>query len=194
MRFDPKILSLKERTDLKSISMEELHGIFKTYEMRTKQENSYVKEEAFKTSIRSNQKGKKQEKKHRSNSDVSEDDKEVANFVRRLNKGTNSMYRGKLPLICFNYDDIGHFYNKFPHKKKRNDEGDSKRRQTYKGKRTTKNFCKKILCTKEDISSSDEDEVSDSETERVIFMALEDSNKKYSEVEYEESEEEIEES
>jgi hypothetical protein len=59
VRFDPKILSLEERTDLKSISMDKLHGIFTTYEMRTKQENSDVKEEAFKTSNRSNQKGKK---------------------------------------------------------------------------------------------------------------------------------------
>jgi hypothetical protein len=80
-----------------------------------------------------------------------------------------------------------------PHKKKRNDEGDSKSRQTYKGKSTTKKFFKKILCTKEDISSSDEDEVSDSETERVLFMEVEDSDKEDSEVEYEEAEEEIEE-
>jgi hypothetical protein len=50
------------------------------------------------------------------------------------------------------------------HKKRRNYEGYSKGKQTYKGKRTTKKVFKKILCTKEDISSSDEDEVSDSET------------------------------
>jgi hypothetical protein len=48
--------------------------------------------------------------------------------------------------------------------RKRDDQGDSKSRQTYKGKRTTKKVLKKILCTKEDISSSDENEVSDSET------------------------------
>jgi hypothetical protein len=101
----------------------------------------------------------------------------VANFVKRLNKGTDDRYRGKLPLICFNCDGIGHFANKCPHKKKRNDEGYSKNKQTYKGKRTTKKVFKKILCTKEDISSSDEDEVSDSETERVLFMAVEDSDK-----------------
>jgi hypothetical protein len=86
------------------------------------------------------------------------------NFVRRLNKGTDGRYRGKLPLICFNCDDIGHFANKCAHKKNINDEGDSKGRQTYKGKRNTKKVFKKILCTKEDISSLDEDEVSDSET------------------------------
>jgi hypothetical protein len=33
MRFDPKISVLEERSDLNSISMDELHGIFTTYEM-----------------------------------------------------------------------------------------------------------------------------------------------------------------
>jgi hypothetical protein len=110
----------------------------------------------------------------------------VANFVKRLNKGTNGRHRGKLPLICFNCDGIGHFDNKCPHKKKINDEGYSKGRQTYKGKRITKKFFKKNFCTKEDISSSDEDEVSDSETGRVLFMEVEDSDKEYSKEEYEE--------
>jgi hypothetical protein len=193
MIFDPKISSLEEREDLNSISMDELHGICTTYEMRTEQENPYVKEATFKASKRSNQKGKKQEKKHSNNSDVSEYDEEVANFVRRLNKGTDGRYRGKLPLICFNYDGIGNFSNKCPHKKNRNDEGESKRIQAYKGKRYTKKVFKKNLCTKEDISSSDEDEVSDSEIERVLFVAVEDFDKEDSEVEYEKSEEEIEE-
>jgi hypothetical protein len=104
----------------------------------------------------------------------------MANFVRRLNKGTNDRYRCKLPLICFNCDGIGHFDNECPHKKRRNDEVYSDSKQTYKCKRTTKKVFKKILCTKEDISSSDEDEVTDSETKRVLFMALEDSDKEES--------------
>jgi hypothetical protein len=111
-----------------------------------------------------------------------------------LNKGTNDGYKGKFPLICFNGDDIGHFANKFPHnKKKRNDEYYSNSKQTYKCKRTTKKVFKKILCTKEDISSSHEDEGGDSETERVLFMAIEDSDKEGTEEEYEEAEEEFEE-
>ena len=84
---------------------------------------------------------------------------------------------GKLPLICFNCDGIGHFSNKCPHNKKRNDEGYLKGKQTYKGKITTNKVFKKNLYTKEDISSSDEDEVSDNETWRVLFMAVKDSNK-----------------
>jgi hypothetical protein len=49
------------------------------------------------------------------------------------------------------------------------------------------------LCIKEDISSSDEDEISDSETGRVLFMAVKDSDKEDSKEEYEEIEDEIEE-
>jgi hypothetical protein len=152
MRFNHKISALEERSDLDSISMDELHGIFIAYEMKTEQENPDVKEVAFKASKRSKQKKREQEE-YSSNSDASEDDEEVANFVKRLNKGTNGRYRGKLPLICFNCDGIGHFANKCPHKKKRNDEGYSKGKHAYKGKRTTKKVFKKILYTKEDISS-----------------------------------------
>jgi hypothetical protein len=43
MRFNPKISALEERSDLDSIIMEELHGIFTTYEMKTEQENPDVK-------------------------------------------------------------------------------------------------------------------------------------------------------
>ena len=53
MRFNPKISALEERLDLNSISMDELHGIFTTYEMRIEQENPYVKEATFKASKRS---------------------------------------------------------------------------------------------------------------------------------------------
>jgi hypothetical protein len=123
MTFDPKISALEERADLNSVSMDKLHEIFTAYEMRTEQENLDIKEAVFKASKRSKQKGKQKEKEHSSSSDVSEDDKEAVNFVRRFNKGTNDRYRGKFPLICFNCDGIGHLANKCLHKKKRNDEG-----------------------------------------------------------------------
>jgi hypothetical protein len=58
MRFDPKISTLEERKDLDSINMDELHGIFIAYEMRTEQENLDIKEAAFKASKRSKQKEK----------------------------------------------------------------------------------------------------------------------------------------
>jgi hypothetical protein len=106
-----------------------------------------------------------------------------------LKKGTNGRYKGKFTLIYFNCDGIGHFANKCPHKKnKRNGEDYSHRKQTYKGKITTKKVFKKSLCTKEDISSSDQDEVSDSETGRVTFMEVEDSDKEDIKEEYDEAE------
>jgi len=43
MIFDPKIPALEERADLDSISMDELHGNFTSYEMRTEQKNPYIK-------------------------------------------------------------------------------------------------------------------------------------------------------
>ena len=78
MRFNPKISSLEERSDLDSISMDELHGIFIAYEMRTEQENPDVKEEGFKESKRSKQKKKEQEE-YSSSNDVSEDEKKWPN-------------------------------------------------------------------------------------------------------------------
>jgi hypothetical protein len=59
MRFDLKISTLEEREYINSINMDELHGIFTTYEMRTEQENPDIKEATFKASKRSKQKGKK---------------------------------------------------------------------------------------------------------------------------------------
>jgi hypothetical protein len=56
------------------------------------------------------------EKSDNSSSDILEEDEKVSNFVRRLKKGTDK-YRGKLPLVCFNCDGIGHFDNKCPHNK-----------------------------------------------------------------------------
>jgi hypothetical protein len=62
MRFDPNISALEERTYMDSITMDELHGIFIAYEMRTEQENPFTKEIAFKASNKSKQKGKKKAK------------------------------------------------------------------------------------------------------------------------------------
>jgi hypothetical protein len=69
MRFDPKISSLEERADLDSISMDKLHGIFTTYEMRIEQENPYIKEAAFKAFKRSKKNGN--QKEHRNNNEFS---------------------------------------------------------------------------------------------------------------------------
>lgn len=50
MRFDSKIFAIEERSDLDTITMDELHGILTSYEMRTEQEDTSGKEAAFKAS------------------------------------------------------------------------------------------------------------------------------------------------
>jgi len=87
MRFDPKISSLEEREDLDTLSMDKLHGILIAYEMRTEQDNPSKKGESFKAS-KNIRKNKKMSKSSFSCSDDSDEDEEITNFVRRLNKGT----------------------------------------------------------------------------------------------------------
>ena len=68
MRFDSKISTIEERSDMYTMTVDELHGILTTYEMRTKQEHPSGKEAAFKSS---NQKvtSKQKQKLEYSNND-----------------------------------------------------------------------------------------------------------------------------
>ena len=50
MRFDSKISAIEERSDLNTMTVDELHGTLIAYEMRTKQEDRVGKEAAFKVS------------------------------------------------------------------------------------------------------------------------------------------------
>jgi hypothetical protein len=170
--------------------MDELHGILTAYEMRTNQENPVMKEAAFKASKKIKKKDKHKAKSDYSCNDDSEEDDEVSHFVRKLKKGT-SKYKGKLPLICFNCDGIGHFANKCPYKKKKRNEEENdpkKKKKIQKSRRNKKKFFKKSLCTKEDSFSLDENEVSGNDTERVLFVEIEDSDEKGSKEENQEEE------
>jgi hypothetical protein len=97
------------------MTMDELQGKLTSYEMRIEQDNTATKEATFKASKRKNKKEKQKPKLDCSYSDDSKGDEEVANFVKRMKKGTGK-YKGMLPLICFNCDGVGHFSNKFPYK------------------------------------------------------------------------------
>jgi uncharacterized coiled-coil protein SlyX len=48
MRFDSRISIIEERSDLNTMTMDELHGTLTTYEMRIEQEDPTGKEAAFK--------------------------------------------------------------------------------------------------------------------------------------------------
>ena len=86
MRFDPKISTLEEREDHVTLSMDELHGIFTAYEMRTNLENLVTKEAYFKASKKKRKKLKQNSKTSCSCIDYSNEYVEMDNFVRKLQK------------------------------------------------------------------------------------------------------------
>jgi hypothetical protein len=156
--------------------MDELYGIFMANEIRTKQENPSKKEESKKK----NKKRTPESKPNCSCSDDSDEDEQIDNFVRKLKRGIGK-YKGMLPLKKFNCGKIGHFENKFPYAKKSDsdeEEYPKKENKYQKGirKGDKRKVFKKNLYSREDISSYDEDDESDSDSERVFFMATE--NKK----------------
>jgi hypothetical protein len=176
MIFHLKISALEERTYLDSLSMDELHGIFTTYEMMIEQENQIMKETVFKASKKMKKQNKKKSKLDCSHNDDLEEDEEVVNFVRKLKRG-NEKYKGMFALKFFNCDGIGHFSSKLPYTKiKGSDEEEDpkKKKKNQKGdKRKNKNkFFNKIFYSKEDKSSSEKDDDSDNNSKRVLFMVV----------------------
>lgn len=116
MRFDAKVSTIEEMNDLDRLTMDELYGILKTYEMRTEKEKSLKREATFKAS-------KKTKNKEPESSDSSNDefDTKKSHFVRKIKKGFGK-YKGKLPFKCFNCCEIGHFAAKCPLVKSYNDD------------------------------------------------------------------------
>ena len=92
MKYDSKVSTLEEWDDLEHMILDELHGIFTAYEMRTWQYGISKKDEDIKIQSK----------------DL---DDEEALFIRKLERGTRK-YQGNLPLKCFNYGRMGHFSKK----------------------------------------------------------------------------------
>jgi hypothetical protein len=143
------------------LTLDKLLGTLTTYEMRITKGNSTKREAYFKVD-------------KNTDSDIDEIE---ANFVRRLKKGSG-IYKGKLPLKCFNCGKIGHFKSKCPPKikdKTYDNEEKHKHKKLYK----ENNFKKKSLCVNNDDDPSD-DESSDSSIEDkindIILIDLEDIN------------------
>ena len=111
LRYDAKVSVIEESWDLTKLTMDELHGILTTYEMRTHTENEQpkIREVTFKSSKKTRNKGHKEEQR----CDDEWDEKEEANFVRKLKRGTKK-YTGKLPFKCLNCARIEHYAKKCP--------------------------------------------------------------------------------
>jgi hypothetical protein len=100
-RFNSKVSTIEEITDLKVLTLEQLLGTLTSYEMRIAKGKYTTREASFKA-------------EKNTESDIDEIE---ANFVRRLTKGSGK-YKSKLPFKCFNCGKIGHFSSKYPHKRK----------------------------------------------------------------------------
>jgi len=165
-RFDSKISAIEEAKDLDTLKMDELHGILTTYEMR-KGGPSY-KDAAFKAS-----KSKKGKERNEC-SDESDVESKLAQFVRKLKRG--SKLKGKYPLIYFKCCKIGHYAAKCPHKHDSDDEGSSKRMAHKKKGFNKKNFFSKQDEFDEDefmvIKNKSDEESHHDESQEALFMAL----------------------
>ena len=74
MRFDFKISAIEERSDLDTMTMDELHGTLIAYEMRIEQEDTAGKEATFK--VTNKRRTSKQKPKSEYNSDDDDFDNE----------------------------------------------------------------------------------------------------------------------
>jgi hypothetical protein len=148
-KFNPKVSTIEELNDLKTMSIDQLLGTLTAYEMRISKDKSISREASF---------------KENKNIDSELDDIE-AKFVRRLNKGSRK-YQGKLSFKCFNCGKIDHFASKCPHWKKDQNFDDEKK---YKFKKYSK---KKSLCANNDNSSEDIDSDSSCEDKVNDFILM----------------------
>ena len=158
MKHDWKLSTLEERDDLDLMTVDELHGIFITYETRTWQNGPSRKEATFKVS----KEPKKYETPFKNHSENLDDEESL--FIKKLERGIGK-YKGKLPLKCFNCGRIENFASKCPYPKQDSCDEREASKKFKKGKIENKkkfNEKKRILYTMED--SEDENTSGGEET------------------------------
>ncbi|XP_059064161.1 uncharacterized protein LOC131856399 [Cryptomeria japonica] len=143
-KYDSKLSAIEELKELNTLTMNDLHGILISYEMRACSDETIHKESAFKV-----------EKKN----------KETQKGVRKI--------QGQTTFKCFNYGKLGHFSANCPldDSDKENLESFSKQR-TLNIKKKFPLKLKKSLYAKGDVTDSNTEESMDDESE-VLFMTTE---------------------
>lgn len=127
-RFDAKVLLIEEMSELDKLTVDKLHKILTTYEMRTSVEASSKREIAFKVLNKGNKKS------------LASSDSEEAYFARKSKKNSNK-FKIKLSLNCFNCGKKGHFSSKCPNEK----EDDSSYENDHKNNKKSLKKGKKFL-------------------------------------------------
>ncbi|XP_043714575.1 uncharacterized protein LOC122662937 [Telopea speciosissima] len=177
-RYDSKVSTNEEAKDLDTITLDEVYGTLKTYEMRTEKGKLIVKQAAFKAT----KKLKLKEQFESEEEEDSDDDEVIVHFTRKLKKGTGK-YKDKLPFKCFNCGKVGNFASKCPHKGKiESDDDEEDKRSKVKGKKKyvshkTKKFKpkKRSFISKKSIDTSKEEFENDSDDvdDHAMFMVFE---------------------
>ena len=164
MKYDSKVSTLEERNDIKLMIVDELHGIFTVYEMRTGQDGPSKKEATFKAS----KELKKSEALSKNQSEKLDD--EEALFIKKLERDTVK-YKENVPLKCFKSGRIGHFSQKCHYPPKKNSDDDEEpccHKKDQKSKTMYKNKFKKKR--KNSYSKEDNKDEEISEDEEILFM------------------------
>jgi len=129
-RFNPKVSVLKYSANLDKLNKEELHGVLIAYEMRLdEEEGTSDLETTFIASKKTNKDKQPSIEKtctykceEKGDDEEGLSDEEYSYFMRKLKIGKGK-FKGKLPLICFSCNEVGHFAAKCPNRSNGNSKG-----------------------------------------------------------------------
>jgi hypothetical protein len=162
-RLDVKVSTIEEMHELDKMTMDRIHGILISYEMRTRKEQPYLKDAVFKASTSQDH-------------DSSEHFLDEANFVRKMKRGSVK-YKGMLPFKCFHCGKVGHFVSKCTFKENNTNAKGRKGKDKSREFKKKKSFKRNIVYSREDNNNSLDTEEEEYEPDTTqyekILMALE---------------------
>lgn len=172
MAYNTKVSTIEDQENISSVTLDELYGILVAYELRIGRENHSKEKIAFKVL----KKTEDQKSKLQSNPQEESHDEEEANFIKKLHKGSGK-YKGKLPFKCFDCGKVGYFTSKCPYPKYTLEDEKDTRKSFKNNPFYKKNHYKrnKNFYSKEEDNNSNS---SDNEVSEVLFLGIEEPNKK----------------